>query len=105
MSVDIQLQQNSGVQHQGSYLWVLECHVNGKTRTKARQSLEIGGVGKRPTTLSEHRESQRLEVLTVDVAPCAVHRLEQILAGNNLTQKEEKRHFRTACSAGCLWIC
>lgn len=71
----------------GSYLWVLERHVNGKTRAKARQSLEVGGVGQRPTTLSEHREAKRLEVLAVEMTLPTVHRLKQILAGNNLTRK------------------
>lgn len=58
------------------YLWVLECHVNGKTRAKARQSLEVGGVGQRPTTLCEHGEGQRLEVLAVEVALPAVNWLQ-----------------------------
>lgn len=71
------------------YLWVLECHVNGETRAKTRQSLEVGGVGQRPTTLSEHREGQRLEVLAVEVTFPTVHRLQQILAGNNLTRNKQ----------------
>ena len=72
------------------YLRVLECHVNGKTGAEACQSLEVGGVGQRPTTLSEHGEGQGLEVLAVEVALPAVYRLQQILARNNLTRKRKK---------------
>lgn len=68
----------------GSYLRVLQCHVNGKTRAEACQSLEVSGVGQRPTTLGEYGEGQRFEVLAVDVTLAAVHRLQQILTGNNL---------------------
>lgn len=66
------------------HLWVLECHVDGETGAEACQSLEVGGVGQRPTALSEHGEGQRLEVLAVDMTLPAVHWLQQILAGNNL---------------------
>lgn len=67
-----------------SYLRALQSHVDGETGAEARQSLEVGGVGQRPPTLSEHGEGQRLEVLAVEVALPAAHRLQEILAGNNL---------------------
>lgn len=73
-----------------SYLRVLKCHVDGEPRAEARQSLEVGGVGQRPTTLSEHGEGQRLEVLAVDVTFPTVNRLQQILAGNDLTKRTEQ---------------
>lgn len=66
------------------HLWVLEGHVNGETGAEARQSLEVGGVGQRSTTLGEHGEGQRLEVLPIEVALSAVDWLQQILTGNNL---------------------
>lgn len=68
---------------------MFESHVNGETGAKACQSLEVGGVGQRPATLSEHGEGQRLEVLAVEVALAAAHWLQQILAGNNLRKERE----------------
>lgn len=73
-----------------SYLWVLERHVDGKTRSKARQGLEVGSVGQRPAALSEYGEGQWLEVLPVDVTLSTVHRLQQILAGNNLMESNTR---------------
>lgn len=77
----------------GSYLWILECHVNSKTWSKACQSLEVGGVGQRPTTLSEHGEGQRFEMLAVDVTLPTVHRLQQILAGDDLTRTKQQLYL------------
>lgn len=77
----------------GSYLRILERHVNSKTWSKARQSLEVGGVGQRPTTLSEHGEGQRFEVLAVDVTLPTVHRLQQILAGDDLTRTKQQLYL------------
>lgn len=77
----------------GLYLRILERHVNSKTWSKSRQSLEVGGVGQRPTTLSEHGEGQRFEVLAVDVTLPTVHRLQQILAGDDLTRTKQQLYL------------
>lgn len=72
------------------HLWVLERRVDGETGTEARQRLEVGGVGQRPTALSVHGESQRFEVLAVNVPLPTVHGLQQILTGNDLGRTEQQ---------------
>lgn len=72
----------------GSHLRVLQGHVDGEAGAEACQGLEVGGVGQRPPALREHGEGQRLEVLPVDVALSAVHRLQQVLAGNDLEKSK-----------------
>lgn len=84
------------------HLWVLERRVDGETRTKARQCLEVGGVGQRPAALSVHGESQRFEVLAVNVPLPTVHRLQQILTGNNLCRTEQQRLFTKGSSPHTL---
>lgn len=80
------------------YLWILERHVDGETRPEAREGLEVGGVGQRAAALGEHGEGQRFEVLAVDVALPAVHRLQQVLAGDDLTRAETTAVVQRACS-------
>lgn len=70
------------------HLWVLERRVDGETRTEARECLEVGGIGQRPAALSVYGESQRFEVLAVNVALPAVHGLQQVLAGNDLWEHD-----------------
>lgn len=70
------------------HLWVLERCIDGEAWTEACQCLEVGGVGQRPAALSVHGESQRFEVLAVNVPLPTVHRLQQILTGNNLCRAE-----------------
>lgn len=77
-----------------SYLGILERHVDGETGAKARESLEVGGVGQRAAALGEHGEGQRFEVLAVDVTLAAVHRLQQILAGDDLAEAKNKTKHR-----------
>lgn len=81
------LKKKKTIRARFSYLGVLERHVDGETRTEARESFEVGGVGQRAAALGEHGEGQRFEVLAVDVALPAVHRLQQILAGDDLREK------------------
>lgn len=66
------------------YLWALEGGVQGQARAEARQRLDIGRGGQRSATLGEDGESQRLEVLGVDVPLLATHRLQQVLTWDDL---------------------
>lgn len=81
------------------HLWVLERRVDGQTRTEARECLEVGGIGQRPAALSVYGESQRFEVLAVNVALPTVHGLQQILAGNDLRRTQQQWLLITHCSA------
>lgn len=73
--------------HRSCHLWVLERHVDGESRSKSSQGLEVRGAGQGPATVRVHREGQRFQVLAVDVTLAAVHRLQQVLTRNDLKNK------------------
>lgn len=82
------------------YLGILERHVDGEAGAEARESLEVGGVGQRAAALGEHGEGQRFEVLAVDVSLPAVHRLQQILAGDDLPAARKIQSQTLECRRG-----
>lgn len=91
--------------HQSSHLWVLEGHVDGESRSESGQGLEVGGAGQRPATVRVHGEGQGFQVLAVDVTLAAVHRLQQVLTGNDLKKKTVTSVWMII---GCLrisWTC
>lgn len=67
-----------------THIWVPEGSVEGEARAETRQWFHIGGGWEGSSALGEHGEGQRLEVLGVEVPFFTLHRLEQVLTGDNL---------------------
>lgn len=67
-----------------THLWDPQSGVDGQARAKAREGLDVGGGGQRPPALSVDGKGQRFEVLGVDMPVLSSHRLQEVLAGDNL---------------------
>lgn len=71
-------------------LWDPERRVDGQAWAEACEGLDVGGGGQRPSALSVDGEGQRFEVLGVDMPVLSSHRLQEVLAGDNLWVQKHK---------------
>ena len=96
-TLHLDVQYATGRAHHGNgpraYLRALESHVDGQPGAEPGQGLEVGGAGQGASTLGEDREGQGLEVLGVEVPLAAAHRLQQVLAWNDLEARRRGTTF------------
>lgn len=84
-----------------AYLWDPHRSVDGQAWAKARQGLDICSGGQWPSALSVDRKGQRFEVLGIDVALVSSHRLQEVLAWDNLFRKKRNKKIKKTSSR--LW--
>lgn len=75
-----------------AYLWDPHRSVDGQAWAKPGQGLDVCSGGQWPSALSVDRKGQRFEVLGIDVALVSSHRLQQVLAWDNLFGKKETKN-------------